>query len=101
MPWTEARVLKQFELGEDSRVEFKEVFFGTNRVNAPERRDVADELAALGNTVGGTLIFSVAGEVRPMSREQMDELEKFITHLRHFLAESGVFGQSYMYNLLI
>lgn len=81
MPWTEARVLKQFELGEDTRVEFKEVFFGTNRVNAPERRDVADELAALGNTVGGTLIFSVSDEVRPMSRDQMDELEKFIREI--------------------
>ena len=83
MPWTEARVLKQLELGEDSRVEFEEVFFGTNRVNAPERRDVADELAALGNTVGGTLIFSVsdAGEVRPMNRERMDELERFIREI--------------------
>ena len=83
MSWTDARVLKQIELGEDSRVEFKEVFFGANCIDAPERRDVADELAALGNTVGGTLIFSVsdAGEVRPMNREQMDELEKFVREI--------------------
>jgi len=80
MAWTSERLLKQVELGEDSRVEFKEVIFTDRRVSAPRRESVADELAALGNTVGGTLIFSVsdADTVRPMDRQQMDALEAFV-----------------------
>lgn len=80
MAWTSQLVLKQIELGEDSRVEFKEVSFTGSRVSAPRRESVADELAALGNTVGGTLIFSVsdAGTVRQMDRQQMDALEAFV-----------------------
>ena len=80
MPWDRDSLLQQLELGEDSRVEFKEVEFTGNRVRAPRRETVADELAAFGNTIGGTLIFSVsdAGEVRSMNREQMDALEAFV-----------------------
>ena len=80
MPWDSDRLLQQLELGEDSRVEFKEVVFADSRVRAPHRDAIADELAAFGNTIGGTLIFSVsdAGEVRSMNREQMDALETFV-----------------------
>ena len=80
MPWDRDSLLQQLELGEDSRVEFKEVMFVGNRVRAPHRDAIADELAAFGNTIGGTLIFSVsdAGEVRSMNREQMDALEAFV-----------------------
>ena len=80
MVWTSKGLLKQIELGEDSRVEFKEVVFSSRRVNTPRRESVADELAAFGNTVGGTLIFSVsdAGTVRQMDRQQMDALEAFV-----------------------
>ena len=80
MLWDSDRVLLQLELGEDSRVEFKEVVFSGNRVRAPRREAIADELAAFGNTIGGTLIFSVsdAGAVREMNRQQMDALEAFV-----------------------
>ena len=80
MPWDSERLLQQLELGEDSRVEFKEAVFAGNRVGRPHRDSIADELAALGNTIGGTLIFSVsdAGEVRPINRQQMDALESFV-----------------------
>ena len=80
MPWDSESLLQQIKLGEDSRVEFKEVVFSENRVHAPRREMVADELAAFGNTIGGTLIFSVsdAGEVRSMNRKQMDDLEAFV-----------------------
>ena len=80
MAWNSERLLKQIELGEDSRVEFKEVRFAGGRVSAPRRESIADELAAFGNTVSGTLIFSVsdAGTVRPLDRKQMDALEAFV-----------------------
>ena len=80
MPWNSRRLLQQLELGEDSRVEFKEAAFAGNRVREPHRDSIADELAAFGNTIGGTLMFSVtdAGDVRSMSRQEMDALEVFV-----------------------
>ena len=81
--WNRDLVLERLELGEDSLVEFKEACFKANRVVAPRREVVADELSALGNTLGGTLIFSVsdAGEVRRLNRRQLDLLEAFVTEL--------------------
>ena len=78
--WTKELLLERLALGEDSRVEFKEASFRGGRVSAPRRETVADELAALGNTLGGTLILSVSdrGEVRPMDRDGLDRLESFI-----------------------
>jgi predicted HTH transcriptional regulator len=78
--WDADKLLKHVALGEDSRVEFKEAGFSGRRVSKPRRESVADELAALGNTVGGTLIFSVSdgGAVRPMDRQQMDAVEAFV-----------------------
>ena len=84
MPWDSDRLLQQFELGEDSRVEFKEAVFAGDRVREPRRDAIADELAAFGNTIGGTLIFSVsdAGEVRPHEPAgQMDALETFVREI--------------------
>ena len=77
MPWNSDTFLKQLELGEDSRVEFKEAVFSGQTIKGPRQEAIANELAALGNTVGGTLFFSVsdAGDVRAMSRKQLDELE--------------------------
>lgn len=83
MLWDSDRLLMRLELGEDSRVEFKEAVFSGNRVRAPHRDSIADELAAFGNTIGGTLIFSVsdAGEVRLMSRQHIDALEAFVSEI--------------------
>ncbi|MCY4371620.1 MAG: putative DNA binding domain-containing protein [bacterium] len=78
--WTKDMLLERLALGEDSRVEFKEAYFKGGRVEAPRRETMADELAALGNTLGGTVILSVSdnGEVRPLDREGLDRLESFI-----------------------
>ena len=83
MTWTSDQLLRQIELGEDSHVEFKEAFFKKQRVRAPNRDVVADELAALGNTAGGTLVLSVsdAGEIRRRSRWQLDALEAFVSEI--------------------
>ena len=83
MPWDSERLLQQLKLGEDSRVEFKEVVFAGDRVREPHRDAIADELAAFGNTIGGTLIFSVsdAGAVQSIDRQQMDALESFVSEI--------------------
>ena len=81
--WDAEMLLKQLELGEDSRVEFKEDVFAGNRVQEPRRQRIANELAAFGNTLGGALIFSVsdAGDVRPMNRERLDALEAYVSEI--------------------
>ena len=81
--WDADKLLKQLELGEDSRIEFKEVVFTGSHVREPRRQRIANELAAFGNTLGGALIFSVsdAGEVRPMNRGMMDALEGYVSEI--------------------
>ena len=80
MPWDSDRLMTQLERGGNSCVDLKEVVFADNRVRVPRRESVADELAAFGNSLGGTLIFSEsdAGEARWMNRHRMDVLEAFI-----------------------
>lgn len=80
MIWTAQGLLRQIELGEDSRLEFKDAFFKSGRVSAPSRGAMADELAAFGNSSGGTLVFSVsdADKVRQLSLSQTDTLEAFV-----------------------
>ena len=80
MPWDSDRLTTQRERGGNSCVDLKEVVFADNRVRVPRRDSVADELAAFGNSLGGTLIFSEsnAGEARWMNRHRMDVLEAFI-----------------------
>ena len=80
MTWTAESLLRQIELGEDSRLELKEAFFRKGRVQAPGRDAVADELAAFGNSSGGTLVFSVSdgGDVRSLTRAEFDALEAFV-----------------------
>lgn len=77
VPWDADRLLQQLTLGEDSRVDFKEAIFERGHVREPRRERIANQLAALGNTVGGTLIFSVSasGKLRPMGRRDLDALE--------------------------
>ncbi len=80
MFWTSEQLQRRLDLGEDSRIEFKQAEVSANRVKAPRRSVIADELAAFGNTFGGTLIFSVSdsGQVLGLDRWQMDALEAFV-----------------------
>jgi len=72
--------MERIKLGEDSDVEFKEARFSGSKLKEPARNDIADELAAFGNTSGGALFFSVSDkrEVRALNAAQMDALERFI-----------------------
>ena len=83
MQWDASALLAQLALGEDSRIEFKQVFFKGLRVREPHRDRLANELAAFGNSSGGALIFSITddGDVCPLSRAEMDALEAFVTEI--------------------
>ena len=69
-------------LGEDSHWEFKEVRLQDDRITAPRQRDLADEIAAFANARGGVLVCGVGdkGNITPMERKHLDELERLLFH---------------------
>ena len=83
MTYSDDEVRRHLLLGEDSKWEFKEVFFADNRPRDPRRDDWADEIAAFANAGGGVMLCSVTdeGDVLEMSREQMNQLELLIAEV--------------------
>lgn len=59
-----ADLLKRIQRGEDSFLEVKEVVFARGRLVGPERKALADELAAFANAYGGHLVLGVRDEPR-------------------------------------
>lgn len=74
-------LLDKIRLGEDSILELKEVRFVGDRVNAPHRDSIADELAAFANARGGVLVLGVddaTREVLGIPVERLDVVEGFV-----------------------
>lgn len=72
---------RRIRLGEDSRLELKQVQFSGTRVAAPRRSDLADELAAMANTSGGTMVLDVDDKTRNLlgiPPERLDSVEEWI-----------------------
>ena len=57
-------LIKQIALGEDSVLELKAVVFTGNKIDGPHKNGMADELAAMANTVNGTIILGVDDKTR-------------------------------------
>ena len=55
---------RRVQLGEDSALELKRVLLAGAKVTDPKRDDLADELAALANARGGTLVLGVDDKTR-------------------------------------
>lgn len=83
MNYSDKDVVRQLQLGEDSRWEFKRITFSGTRPDSPSRDDLADEIAAFANARGGVLLCSVTdeGDVQNMSREQLVALDSFLVEL--------------------
>lgn len=83
MTFDENEIRQRLRLGEDSRTEFKEFEFRGNRPVRPERRSIADELAAFANARGGVMFCGVtdSGQIQGMTRGEMDALEEFVVNL--------------------
>ena len=71
----------RIRLGEDSTLEFKRVDVTVRNVRNPSRRDFADELAAMANSRGGTVVLGVddkAKEVLGIPLDQLDVVEGWV-----------------------
>ncbi|GAB6094512.1 ATP-binding protein [Desulfatiferula olefinivorans] len=74
-------LLKQIALGEDSVLELKSVEFSGNKVTGPHSDGMADELAAMANTVSGVVVLGVddkTREIRGIPPEKLDMVEGWV-----------------------
>ena len=81
---SDADLLRRIRLGEDSSLEVKSVRVSGSSVRAPARSDVADELAALANSRGGTMVLGVHDKTRriqDIAPAALDVLEGWVREI--------------------
>ncbi|MBF0132524.1 MAG: putative DNA binding domain-containing protein [Magnetococcales bacterium] len=74
-------LLRKIQLGEDSSLELKAVVMTGNKVKAPTRSDLADEIAAIANTASGVIVFGVDDKTREIlgiSQGHLDAVERHV-----------------------
>ncbi len=73
-------LLDRIRLGEDSALELKDVRFTGDRVHAPSRDSLADELAAFANGRGGVLVLGVdqTREIVGIPADKLDAVESLV-----------------------
>lgn len=74
-------LLRKIQLGEDTSLKLKEVFFKGDRISGQKREELADEIAAIANTHDGVVILGVddkSKEITGIPQEKLDLVEKFV-----------------------
>ena len=77
----DSELLGRIALGEDSVLELKRVEFCGNRIIGPRRSDMADELAAMANTLSGTVVLGIDDKPRDipgLPEEKLDMVEDWL-----------------------
>lgn len=77
-----ADILKQISLGEDSVLELKTVDFSGDKIVGPHRNSMADELAAMANTLTGVVLLGVDDKTKIVLGIPGDKLDSVETWLR-------------------
>ncbi|HRC84589.1 MAG TPA: ATP-binding protein [Thermoanaerobaculia bacterium] len=80
--------LRRIRLGEDSSLELKRVVLAGEKVTSPRRDDLADELAALANGQGGTLVLGVDDQTREILGIPLDCLDAVEAWVRQVCNDS-------------
>ena len=81
-------LLARIKLGEDSVLELKEVRLSGDRVTAPARDSLADELAAFANSKGGTCLLGVEDKSREIVGIPVDRLDRVEEMVRSVLNDA-------------
>lgn len=84
---TEA-LARRIRLGEDSTLELKRILVSGSRVADPKRDDFADEVAAMANSRGGTLVLGVADRSREIVGIPLQRLDMVETWVRQICNDS-------------
>lgn len=85
---TGLELLEKIRLGEDSYLELKSVRFRGKQVLELDRKDLADELAAFGNSRGGVCVLGVDDESRDVEGIPEDRLDQVEALVREVLTDS-------------
>lgn len=85
---SDRNLIRRLRLGEDSTLELKRVRVAGGRVREPSRNAVADELAALANARGGTLVLGVDDETRAAEGIPLESLDVVETWIREVCNDS-------------
>ncbi len=87
---SKAELLEKIRLGEDSLIEFKAVRFAgdSRKIHAPERGDLADEIAAFANSAGGVLLLGVDDKTRDVEGIPLDRLDAAESLVREVCSDS-------------
>jgi len=81
-------LLRKIRLGEDSVLELKRVVVKGNRVAAPARKELADELAAFANARGGLVVLGVDDRSREILGIPLAALDAVEDHVRELVNDS-------------
>ena len=74
-------LIKQISLGEDSILELKNIEYASNAVSGPHRNSMADEMAAMANSHGGTIVLGVddkSHKITGLPPEKLDLTEIWV-----------------------
>jgi ATP-dependent DNA helicase RecG len=82
---TNDELLRQIQLGEDSLLECKQLFFRNDKVQAPSSEKMADEIAAMSNAAGGVIVLGVEDKGRDIVGIEASKLELTETWLREIM----------------
>lgn len=83
-------LLGQIALGEDSVLVLKTVSFSGEKVADPHRDAMADELAAMANTVAGVIVLGVddiTREIQGIPRDKLDLVESWLRSICNDLVD--------------
>ena len=81
---TESNLERMIRLGEDSRLELKSLLLQGSRVIGPRRTKMADVVAGMANSHGGTIVLGVDDKTRDVSGiplDQLDAVEGWMTEI--------------------
>jgi predicted HTH transcriptional regulator len=87
-------LLRAIELGEDTYLELKDLRYDGAQISEPHRNSMADELAAMANTVTGSFILGVEDKSKKITgipKEKLDIVETWIRGICNDLVTPPLF----------
>ena len=82
---TNEELLRHIHLGEDSLLECKQLIFRNDKLQGPSADKMADEISAMSNAAGGTIVFGVEDKTRNIVGIDPTKLELTETWLREIM----------------
>lgn len=98
-----SEILKQLEIGEDASIEFKDLRYKGNKVISPHSDSIADELAAMANTLDGVIVFGVDEKnktINGIPKDQLDIVETWLNRISTDLINPQLYCHIHKFTVL-